>query len=127
MRFYFQAAHEHKLRHFLKWKWNMFIRSIMRPLHIRPWWDPEYEADIAKVRVETAELLAHIDRDNDLRRTSLEQAVRTFRGAGDRMFAAYLKELTILTPEKLRIIRGMRIALDTARKLEEMWASLSSF
>ena len=106
-------------RHYRKWRWNMLVRAIMRPLHIRPWWDPEYDAYLAAMRAETAEFLAAVDEDNDLRLVRLEHAVRTFRGAGDRMFAAYLRELELLTPEKLRVVRNMRMALDTARKLEE--------
>jgi hypothetical protein len=35
----------------------------MRPLHIHPWWDPEYDAHIAKERAEVAELLACLDED----------------------------------------------------------------
>ena len=105
--------------HYRRWRRNMFIRAIMRPLHIRPWWDPEYDALLAKKRAETAELLSCIDEEAESRRDRLEAAVRTFRGAGDRMFAAYLASLKVLTPETLRIVRGMRVALDTARKLEE--------
>jgi hypothetical protein len=49
--------------HYRRWRWNMLVRSIMRPLHIHPWWDPEYDAHIAKERAEVAELLACLDED----------------------------------------------------------------
>jgi len=43
----------------------MLVRSIMRPLHIRPWWDPEYDAHIAKERAEAAELIASLEDGDD--------------------------------------------------------------
>jgi len=65
VRLYLQAAREHKLRHFLKWRWNMLVHSIMRPLHIRPWWDPEYDVYLARERAEAAELIASLDTPRD--------------------------------------------------------------
>jgi hypothetical protein len=51
-------------RRYRKWRWNMLVRSIMRPLHIHPWWDPEYDAHIARERAEVAELLASLDENS---------------------------------------------------------------